>query len=145
MGSIRVDDSRFPLVVATYDGAVTDAEFDEYLKEITEKTFARPTRSVVIVDATRAVRPNPLQRKRQAEWLKTQEAALKKTNLGTAFVISNALIRGGLTAIFWIAPMPTPTTVVATYAQAEEWAFARLREAGIEPPPPRAARSPSAS
>ena len=138
--AIRVDDYRFPLVVTTFEGTATDAEFDAYLAETTQRTVSRKTRNVVIVDATHAARPTALQRKKQAEWLAEHRATLAQFNLGTVFVISNPLIRGGLTAIFWIAPMPSPTTVVATYAQAEAWAFERLREAGIDTPRPLAVR-----
>jgi hypothetical protein len=138
MGSIRVDDSRFPLVLTVFEGPVNDAEFDAYLEETTKRTISRQTRNVVIVDASAASRPPASQRKRQADWLNQHRPMLKQYNLGTVFVIANPLIRGGLTAIFWISPMPSPTTVVATYAQAEAWAFDRLREAGIQPPPPLA-------
>jgi hypothetical protein len=144
MGSIRVDDSRFPLVVTTFDGPVSDAEFEDYLQATTKKTLARQTRNVVIVDASGATRPPASQRKRQAEWLNENQALLKQYNLGTVFVISSALIRGGLTAIFWLAPMPSPTTVLATYSQAVAWAFERLRAAGIQPPAAVPMRAPGA-
>ena len=71
------------------------------------------------------------QRKRQAEWIESNREDLRRYTKGTAFVINNPLMRGALTAIFWLTRYETPYVVVATLEAAEEWALNRLAEAGL--------------
>jgi len=126
MGSIHVNDSGFPLIVVTFEGAVEDHEFDRYLARL-DTLWQRQTRSVIVLDATHAARTPATQRQKQAEWLKENHALLRAYSAGTAFVIDSPLVRGGLTAILWLQPLPTPHVVVATLAEAERWARARLQ------------------
>jgi hypothetical protein len=132
-GSVEIDESRFPLVIVSFRGAVRDEVFRDYLERMTA-LVTRGEKNVVIMDAREAGRTPPIQRKMQAEWLDANRRELSRNSLGTAFVITSAFVRGVLTAIFWLTSMPSAHTVVKTYAEAEDWAFARLREAGLEPP-----------
>jgi hypothetical protein len=50
-----------------------------------------------IFDATRAGRSSATQRRKQAEWMKTNEAVLRACSAGYAFVINSPLVRGALT------------------------------------------------
>lgn len=133
---VRVDESRFPLVDVTFSGTISDEEFRDYLKQMTD-LVTRGKRNVVIIDATKAGRTPPVQRKLQEEWLDRHRAELEKSSLGTAFVITSPMVRGLLTAIFWLTTMPSEHVVVGSYEEAERWAFERLRSVGIEPPAPR--------
>ena len=125
MGSIHVNDSGFPLVVVTFEGSVEDREFDRYLAHL-DTLLERQKRSVIVLDAARATRTPATQRRKQAEWMKENQALLRTYSVGTAFVISSPLVRGGLTAILWLQSLPTPYIVVATLAEAERWARAQL-------------------
>jgi hypothetical protein len=134
MGATRIDESRHPLVLVTFDGALSEPEFDDYLRSMS-RFIDRRTKNVTILDARKAKSPTATQRAKQAAWLKTNRVALQEYSCGSVFVIDSALVRGGLTAILWIAPMPVAHAVVATLEEAERWAFARLRAAGVSPPP----------
>ncbi len=131
MSPIRIDTSRFPLVVVTFLGPATDEEFRVYLDELTT-TRARG-RSAWVFDATSAGRTPANQRRMQAEWLSDNEALLRETSLGSAFVIDSPIVRGVLTAILWMSPIVGGHAVFAHYGEAEQWAIDRLREAGLEP------------
>jgi len=126
MGSIHVSDREFPLLVVTFEGSVDDQEFDRYLAQL-DALWQRKTRSVIVLDATKATRSTPTQRRKQADWLKENELLLRAYSAGTAFVISSPLIRGGLTAILWLQSLPTPHVVVGTLREAEHWARAQLQ------------------
>ena len=76
----------------------------------------------------------PTQRKRQAEWQREHERAIREYSLGTAFAISSALVRGDLTAIFWVQPLPNPYFIAVSLAEAERWALAQLAAAGLRAP-----------
>jgi hypothetical protein len=123
--------SRHPLIVVTFDGLASEREFDDYLAKMTTEVLERKQRSVTILDARTSGRAPASQRKKQAEWLKKHDALLRQYSLGSAFVITSPLVRGVLTAIFWLQPMATAYTVVGSLGEAETWAAARLREAGV--------------
>jgi hypothetical protein len=138
MGTYRFDDSRYPLVVVTFLGGLTDEAFDEYLRQMSG-LLTRRSKNVTLLDARDAESPSAKQRQKQAEWLKANREALKEYSLGTAFVISSAMVRGALTAILWMTPMPAAHAVVGTFDEGERWAYDQLMKAGVVLPPPPAA------
>jgi hypothetical protein len=131
--SIRVDESRRPLILVTFTGVVTDDEFTAYLEAQT-RVVLRPEKNVMVIDAMRAGATPPTQRKRQAEWQRQHERALAANSLGTAFAMGSAVVRGVLTAILWVQPLPHPHFVAASLADAERWAMAQILAAGLRAP-----------
>lgn len=134
VAAITIDDSRHPLVLVTFAGTATDAEFQSYLERMETLVLQRRETNCTILDASRAGDTPAKQRRMQAEWLKRNDALLKAYSVGTAFVITSPLVRGLLTAILWLTPMPTAHVVVASIDEAEAWARARLRERGVAVP-----------
>jgi hypothetical protein len=126
MGSIVVDQSQLPLLIVTFVGQVDDDAFRCYLQE-TKDVLDRKQRYVVIMDASRSGVPPPSQRQMQAVWMEAHAQALARHAVGTVFVISSPLVRGALTAILWLQPLPHPHTVVADVAMAKVWAQTRLQ------------------
>jgi hypothetical protein len=116
-----------PLVRVTYDGEITDAAFRLHLNEYAE-LIRRGQRYGVIFDATRAARPSATQRRMMASFMTEHRADLARLCVGGAFVITSPLIRGAMTAILWISPMPFPHVVVASEAEALGWVRSRLSE-----------------
>jgi hypothetical protein len=137
MATIEIDESRFPLVTVTFVGQVAEYEFDRYLQTMS-RVLQRRAKNAIVFDARRAANPNATQRSKQAAWLKSHRDPIEKYSCGSAFVIASAIIRGGLTAILWVAPIPGEHTVVATLAEGETWAIGRLSAAGVSVPPRRA-------
>jgi hypothetical protein len=144
MGVIRIDDSRFPLVLVTFQGPATDDEFDAYLGGMSRILEGRK-RNVTILDARLAASPPAKQRAKQADWLKTNRVLLQQYSCGSVFIIKSTMIRGALTAILWIAPMSVPHAVVSTLEEAERWALGRLREEGVSLPSSGASVRPRSS
>ncbi len=138
--AIRMDDSRHPIVVVTFDGPSTDAEFRAYLDDMTRLVVARREPNVTILDARAAGSTPATQRRMQADWLEKHDAELRRYSAGTAFIITSAMVRGILTAILWLQPMAAPHVVVATFEEAEAWAREQLRARGVAAPATRAAR-----
>ncbi len=129
------DESRAPLMVITSEGDSSDADFDAYLARMAQ-LLQRRQRYAILFDARRAARPTPKQRHKQADWMKTHAAALRANNAGIAFVIDNPVVRGALTAILWLQPMPAPHKIVATPEQGERWLCELLASEGLRVPPP---------
>lgn len=129
---IRIDLRRMPLVVVTWEGTCTDDEVEQYLTMMTEVVM-RPDRRAVIYDASKAMLPSATQRRMQGVWLKEHESRIRYKTVGTAFVINSSIIRGGLTAVFWIQGLATQQLVCATLPEALSWAQQRLVDAGVSP------------
>ena len=133
--TIQFDQSRWPLVVVTHHGAATDEEFDAYLvklKQNLDRAVREKMKTVLIFDATHAGNSSAKQRQKQAAWMKQHEAPSRLHSAGYAFVIPSTIIRGALTAILWLSPMPAPYVVVATLAEAQSWCLKMLSEAADE-------------
>lgn len=88
----------------------------------------------VVIDARSLARPGPEVRKMQADWMKQHREYFARTCLGMAFVVRSRLVRGGLTAIFWVVDSPVPYTVHATLQDALDHAAQVCEEAGLDVP-----------
>lgn len=130
---IQVDETRRPLLVVTFTGVATDEEFNAYLDAQT-RVVRRRQLTVTLIDAMNAGQLLPSHRKQQAEWQRQHTDILKEYSLGTAFAISSPIVRGFLTAILWVQPLPHPHHITASRADAECWALARLHAAGLSAP-----------
>jgi hypothetical protein len=131
--AIDTDESRWPLVVITFRGVPTDEEFEAYLEGQT-RIVQRRERFASLVDARQAGQMPPVQRRIQAEWMQQHHDALRSFALGVSFAIESPIVRGVLTAILWLAPLPQPYYIAATMEDAERWAVGRLRAAGLAAP-----------
>ncbi len=131
---ITVDASDDALLRITFVGAVNDHEFDAYLGAY-RAFLERGTRYVVLLDASNATVPTPPQRRLQAEFIRIDKPRLAVQCLGGAFVIQSAVVRGGLTAILWLQPLPFDYVLVKTLAEGEAWCRDRLaaRRDGLSP------------
>ena len=71
----------------------------------------------------------------QAEWIEQNRELLRAVCAGMGFVVpSNGVVRGALTAILWLAPIPVHTTVHASMEEALDWAITEVdRTDGIVP------------
>jgi hypothetical protein len=136
-----LDTSRFPLVIVSLSGSFSDAAFDEYLQSLARASFERKEQSVVLFDATHAGMATATQRKKHASWMNANEEPIKEYVLGCAFVIRSSIIRGVLTAILWLHPLPSAYVVLEAFDEAENWAILKLASVGLRVPPPSALRS----
>jgi hypothetical protein len=134
MPEIRIDESRYPLVLVTYDGIVSDDQFREHLAQMDRMLTSGREPNVIVVDARKAGVTPPTQRKMQADWQAVNHDAIAERSLGTVFVLDSAPLRGVLTAILWLSPLPNAHAVVATKDEAWTWAEQKLRESVRERP-----------
>jgi hypothetical protein len=117
---LHVDRNDLPILRLRYIGEYTDDELIEFLRELTS-IFRVPGKKVGIIDLSLAKPGSARQRKLQAEWIQTHETALAEGFAAAAVVTDSAVIRGTVTAVFWIRPLPFPTHVAATIDAAEHW------------------------
>jgi hypothetical protein len=79
--------------------------------------------------------PPASQRKIAADWVNSTSELQKVTNVGGANVTPSAIIRGIVTAIYWLARPATPAAFVATRDEAMQQAIRWLEQDGAPLPP----------
>ena len=117
---LYVDQSELPLLQLKYVGAYTDEELYQFLREV-DGVLGHPGKKLGLVDLVGADPGTARQRRLHAEWISERKGLLARSFAAAAIVTDNALIRGTVTAVFWIAPLPLPTHVAASVARAQEW------------------------
>ena len=123
-----MDESAWPLVRVRYHAKPTIEELDESLERL-DAMYQRDGWRVLIIEVDAGVTLDAALRRRQADWMTRQRATIQRGCAGIAFVLPSRLLRGMLTAILWIQPLPAPHRVVGTTEEAETWCHARLAEA----------------
>ena len=118
---IQVDTRHWPVVVVSFVGAYSEDQFDAYLAEM-DAVVARSGRRVLIYDATECGLVAASQRRKQADWMKAHAYQTRGNTAGIVFVLPSALLRGVLTAIFWIHPLESPHAIVKELEEATEHA-----------------------
>jgi len=144
-----------PIVIERQDTILTVTVFRDYNDQehvahlaelsaiIAQGKVGQVHRWVVVHDLKVPMQPNAKHRSRQAEWMKAHQPELRYRTAGIGFVMSSALMRGGLTAILWLAPLPCPHGIFSTMPEAMLWARERSRlpvDASVYPGAIRAAR-----
>ena len=132
MSGFEFDDSLFPLVVVRTPAQFEDADFAALFHRF-EKNFQRGERYALLLDTTPVTTvPTAKQRAIISTWEKAHFDETRRWNVGTALVVTSALVRGVLTALAWIVPDETPRVHVGTEREGVEWCTKRLTECGIE-------------
>jgi hypothetical protein len=128
------DTAYFPLVISTLPPVVTE-ETLAALMDGQREVFARRERFAHLGDL-RALSglPNARIRQRLAQWTKEIERDSARYNVGSALVVPNALVRGGLTALSWLHQPPSPQYVGATVPECYAWCIAKLEAASVPIP-----------
>ncbi len=135
---IEIDERRWPIVCFTFRGATSLEQLEEYLRG-SDRILERGGKYAGIV-LTEDVRPHDVKLiRRQAQWIKTNEARLREHSVGVALVIQSTMVRGMLRAVLWLQPMPQPYIVCGSVEEATAWVRERLIAAGVELPTAAAA------
>jgi hypothetical protein len=117
---LYVDRSELPILRLRYAGTYSDAELLQFLSEV-DAVLKVPGRKVGLIDLTDAKPGGAKQRRMQGDWIRENEELLAREVIAAVVVTDSAIIRGTVTAVFWIRPLPMPTHVAATLADAERW------------------------
>jgi len=113
------------IVLLRCSGVLSNEAFQSYLAQF-DALLAAARPYALILDLRQVAVPNAVQRKLQADWMRDHEPKLRALCRGGAFVIQSTPIRGVMTAILWLQPMPFDYVVVATIDEAVSWAALRV-------------------
>lgn len=130
--SIEVVQTTWPCLIVGLP-SVVDASVVSELRLLFEQVFARQQRFAMIAD-TSAVRGLPSATTRQllTTWLNEPafHANIVHFNVGTATVLSSAMMRGALMALHWFWRPASPQFHAATRLDALDWCIAKLEREG---------------
>lgn len=89
-----------------------------------EARLAEGSPYAIVFDMSEAGTPNAIQRQMLATHMRKNKASIGRAVRAIAMVAPSALVRGVLTAIFWLEAPPVSHQVFATAAEATAWARA---------------------
>jgi hypothetical protein len=138
---VRVDSSRFPLLIVEWRGAITDQELSDFFASMDALADrAANTRQHYAVLSDGEASFSAVQRHRIAAWIAGFPALRKHWDRGNYVVIASAVGRGVLTAIKWVAPALTNVYVFASREEAEQAALQAMAMGEQEAAPRSPAR-----
>lgn len=121
-----IDSTRAPLYVWTFPEEATDDELEASCRA-REAWAARVSYPVAwVVDLSRTKKVTAAQRRVVGAHLKHFSECDRLYNQGSAIVVPNPLVRGVVTAVFWLSPPDFPHRLFASRPEAEQWATERL-------------------
>jgi len=126
-GGVTTNLGRWPIVVMTPPARpMTDQEFKDYLVWMEKHVTTRGETYTVINDVRHAPAPSAAQRKLVADHMERLRPITTRFCAGTAMVFESTLMRGIMTAIFWMSKPDYPTKVCATVDEAMGWCEVQL-------------------
>lgn len=129
---VVVDADRYPLVIITLRGQLTDAQLEAYLAYVDRLPATGDEPGVMVFDLSDARVFTATQRKRQADWIKAQRGDRMSPRQGVAFIIRSAIVRGAVRAVFWLADPSAAVGIFATREEALAWAHARMTQTHVQ-------------
>jgi len=114
------------LLEMAFDAEMTDALLEEHIEAF--GGFCERNRSpmALVVLAGSMLRISARQRRRLAEFEKRFEDHDRRYGVGVALVASNTIVRGLITAVFWLKPPVYPHRFFADRDEALAWLRERL-------------------
>jgi hypothetical protein len=125
-----IDQTRAPIYVLTFPSQASDGQL-QAMCEARERWAQRAMYRVAwVVDLSGVLTATAQQRGLFSEHLKRFEAHDRAYNQGSALIVPNALVRGIVTAVFWLKPPSFPNQCFPDAEQAFAWAEKQLYAEG---------------
>ncbi|HEX5659299.1 MAG TPA: hypothetical protein VFX59_19025 [Polyangiales bacterium] len=130
---MRLDPSRFPLIVVRWDGPVTDEVLETFIRDcnaLADRAVSERCHYVIVSIGDSDF--GPKQRKRMAAWMDAHPDYRARWDLGNHIVVHGAAARGALTAIKWLSPRLSKVFMHPDEAAALKAAQASLAQANTK-------------
>lgn len=128
MAEITTDVSRWPVVVVRAPPTVSDEEMQEHLAFFERTVYARREPFVTVLDLRFCEKITPRQRSIMIGSMKRNEEMTQCR--GCAMVFDSMLLRGILTAMFWVRKPAYPTRVFSKVVDSLDWVEALMVRRG---------------
>lgn len=127
-----VDDTEWPILVATLRGRVLSADaYRALLREIHARALSRAHSFVLLMDVIGTPKPDALCRKTIAEEMECYMKEDQRRLCGVGLVVGPSLHQGVVTAINWRVHPPYPMTVFQDLPAARQWAHQRISAGAV--------------
>lgn len=131
MAAIVLDLSLFPVAYSYLPAQFSDYDVDRYFDAFRE-LHDREEAFLHVNDIRHSgSMSNSSMRKKAAEFMDAEAERSGRLCRGAAQIADGALVRGAVTAIYWLSPPPFPYAVVRTLEEAIAWVDARGKEEGL--------------
>ncbi len=130
--SVTVDLGFWPFVYMRLEGELTASDVHE-MRAAYDRVFARGESFVSLSDIRHVLGvPGAVERKLVADWMRDIEPEMQAHCLGSSNLMRSSLVRGALTAIYWVFTPPVPQQHPARVADSVTWCLARLDEGDVD-------------
>jgi hypothetical protein len=126
--------SKPPIIVMTFPERVANDELEAALHDVQRWLLEVDRPFGFIVDMRRPLAISSVQRQMIAEVEKASAEKDRRYNAGQAIVVTNAIMRGIVTAISWMSPPIYPLRVVPSIEHAWHWMLPQFELAMAEYP-----------
>lgn len=121
---LTIDDSDWPRLQIRWHSEIHADEVEQLFARLDEY-YARGERFGSIVDV-RGARTSAATRSLMAKEASRQTPVARLYSVGTAVIVDSAVVRGALTALFWIYEPPAPVVLCGDIVEANDWLSKRL-------------------
>lgn len=129
---LTFDDSAWPLLYVRFPSKpLSDEGFEFFITRYTEYVERRILFATILDSRGLSTAITAHQRKRLTEWFQVTGPLAGEVHFGIACLFSNALIRGALKAVTWVAPVPVPIQPFASIVDAAPWLREQFETAGV--------------
>lgn len=138
MEAIRLDVSRWPVVVVTPSDSFNDADIDDFLAAYDRALNSRLEPYATVLDLRRCQAMSPTQRKRITNGMERNREHRRLWQRSMVMVFDSPLMRMILTAILWAFKPEYEIKVFTDLPEALVFANMRAKEgrSSVNPPPP---------
>ena len=126
------DETAWPLLYVRFPSKPLSEEgFEYFITRYTDVVERRIPFATILDSRGLSTAITAQQRKRLTEWFEVTGPLAGEHHFGIAVLMSNAIIRGALKAVTWIAPIPVPISPYGSIADASPWIRAIFTEQRI--------------
>jgi len=123
------DEAAWPLLYVRFPSKpLSDPGFEHFITRYTEMVERRVPFATILDSRGLSTAITAQQRKRLTQWFEVTGPLAGEHHFGIAVLMSNAIIRGALKAVTWLAPIPVPIMPFASVAESAPWVRAIFAE-----------------
>jgi len=127
-----LDETAWPLAYVRFPSKPLSNEgFEYFITRYTAMVERRVPFATILDSRGLSTAITAQQRKRLSEWFEVTGPLAGEHHFGIAVLMSNAIIRGALKAVTWVAPIPVPIMPFASVSDSASWIRAIFSEQGI--------------
>lgn len=126
------DDTAWPLLYVRFPSKpLSEPGFEYFITRYTEMVERRSPFATILDSRGLSTAITAQQRRRLTQWFEVTGPLAGEHHFGIAVLMSNAIIRGALKAVTWVAPIPVPIMPFASVSDSASWIRAIFTEQRI--------------